>query len=566
MADTTRQRYLQRHQALQSERSSWLAHWRELSEYIMPRRSRFLATDTSRGGKKSHSIINGTATKAARILAAGMQSGITSPARPWFRLTTPDQALAKTYRVRVWLDEVMERMRTAMARSNIYNALHNVYLDLAVTGTSVMLLEPDEEDGMRAYTLPVGSYCLQNSERLAVDTLYREASFTNEQLEARFGLDALSLRVKEALQRGDRDSMVRVLHVIERNRDYEEGRLGHKGKKWRSCWMETDAGEEHRTHLSEAGYDRLPVIATRWDVTGEDVYGSSPGMDALGDVRALQSLEKSAGKAVAKIVDPPMVGPMSLANQHASLLPGHITLVDVVQGGQTFRPAMELNPMSVQVLEAKIREHERRISRDFYADLWLSMLSAEDTARTAREVSERHEEKMLQLGPVLERLQDELLDPVVGETFQILLAAGQLPPPPEELAGAPLRVEYVSIMAQAQRMLGTTAVERLLSVAGNVAAVSPTIVDKVDFDAALDAYADMLGTPAKLLRAQEDVDAMRQQREAQAQAQAAAQQALTVAQGAQTLSKADMGGDSALSRLVGAMGGVAAGSAAPQTQ
>ena len=557
-----RQRYLKRHSALLSERSSWLAHWRDLSEYILPRRSRFLSSERNVGGKKHAAIINGTATRAARVLAAGMMAGITSPARPWFRLTTPDAQLGKSARVREWLDAVEGDMRTALSKSNIYNALHSVYTDLGVFGTTAMLVDEDREDGLRGYTLPVGQYTLANSDRMSVNALYREVTFTTGQLAEKFGLEACSPRVRDLLQRGDVDVPVDCLHVIEPNVQYEEGKLGPRGKRYRSCWMEVQSGT-HEGLLAEGGYEEFPVLAPRWDVTGEDVYGSAPGMDALGDVKALQRLELNAGKAAAKLIDPPMRGPAALANARASILPGDLTLVDVVAGGQKFEPAQDMNPLAVQVLEQKIREHERRINAYFYADLWLMMASSDSPQQTAREVAERHEEKMLQLGPVLERLQDELLDPLIERVFAILLRSHQLPPPPDELAGQPLRVEYVSILAQAQKMLGTSAVERLMSFAGNLSAVKPEVMDKVDADATLDVYADMLGTPSRLLLSPDDVEAKRAARAEAAAQQQAAEQAAQVAQGAKTLSEADMSGDTALTRLLGNLGGGAA-AAAPQ--
>jgi hypothetical protein len=296
------------------------------------------------------------------------------------------------------------------------------------------------------------------------------------------------------------------------------------------------------------------VLAPRWSVTGEDVYGSSPGMDALGDVRALQLLERRKAQAVDKIVNPPMRGPAALQNGRVSLLPGDVTYVDAVQPGQTFAPAYEINTAAVAVLSQAIAEHEARIKTAFYADLWLMLSQGADQTMTAREVAERHEEKMLQLGPVMERLQDELLDPLVDRTFSILLRNGDLPPPPEELEGMELRVEYLSIMAQAQKMLGITGVERLASFVGSLAAVKPEVLDKVDFDQMIDEYGLMVGTPPALVRTDEDVDTIRQARAEEAQAaQASALQAQAI-EGAKTLSQTDTQGDNALTRMLGNLG------------
>lgn len=586
-----RQRYLKRWAALKNERASWMEHWRELAEYVLPRHGRLLqasggtagpGSSSTRGQKRHQSIINGTATWAARVLSSGMMAGITSPARPWFRLTTPDPDLAEYDRVKAWLYEVEQRIRQAFARSNVYNHLHQVYEHLGTFGTAAMYVE-DEPTGdlLRAYTFPPGQYALANSAKLRVDTVYRELSMTVAQMVEQFGLEAVSAQVRADYERGDLERWVGVLHIIEPNREHVPGRLGPEGMAWRSCWLEmgaTDtgvgAGPGYGSYgagygtgerfLRESGYHEFPVMCPRWAVSGEDVYGSSPAMDALGDVRALQQYERRKAMVVDKIVNPPMRAPASLVNNRASILPGDVTYVDALGPNQTFAPAMEIQPAAVQIIEASIREHEARAKTAYYADLWLMLAQGADQAMTAREVAERHEEKMLQLGPVMERLQDELLDPLVDRAFFTLLRNGDLPPPPEELQGMDLRVEYLSIMAQAQKMLGITGVERLASFAGSLAAVKPEVLDKLDFDQTVDEYAQMLGTPPALVRTDDAVAELRGQRQqAMAAQQAQAQLAQTV-QGAQVLSQTDMGGDTALSRMVGNLGApVAPGGGAP---
>lgn len=558
-----RQRYQRRLAALKNERQSYLEHWRDIATYVRPRAARFLNTD-QRGAKKHGSIINGTAGWGVRVLASGMMAGITSPARSWFRLTTPDPDLAEFGAVKEWLHTVEQRIRQAFARSNLYNHLHQTYENLATFGTSATLIEEDSEDILRAYTFPIGQYCLANSARLRVDTCYRELSMTVGQLVERFALERVSHTVQDQHERGEVDAWVEVLHVIEPNVNYVSGRLGPQGMKWRSCWLEAAGPDTEPQFLREGGFEEFPILAPRWGVTGEDIYGWSPAMDALGDVKALQLLERRKAQAADKVVNPPMVGPGSLASQKVSMLPGEVTYLDSVHPGQQLRPAYEVNVAAVQVLSAAIAEHAERIKTDFYADLWLMLAQGGgDAQMTAREVAERHEEKMLQLGPVMERLQDELLDPLVDRTFNILLRNGDLPPPPEELQGSDLRVEYLSIMAQAQKMLGISSVERLASFAGSLAAVRPEVLDKVDFDQLMDEYSNMLGTPPALVRTDEDVETIRAARADQAQAMQASQMQAEAIKGAQTLSQTDMNADSALKRLLGNLG---AGGAAPGAQ
>jgi hypothetical protein len=559
-----RRDYLRRHTSLLSERNSWDSHWTELADYIRPKKGRFQVSDRNQGAKKgAQTIINGTATRALRILSSGMMAGVTSPARPWFRLTMPDPELAEIGPVRMWLHRVEEVVREVLARSNVYNCLHQVYSDMAQFGTTVMMVEEDDDDVIRAYVLPVGQYALGTGASGRVDTLYRHFSMTVGQMVEKFGLEACSPLVREAYGRGTVDQWFEVLHVVEANRGHMPGRMGPEGKRFHSCWMEK-SGSDECGFLRQSGFDEFPAMAPRWEVSAEDVYGTHcPGMEALGDTKALQLLEKRKAKAADKIVDPPMRAPLSMQNARASLLPGDITYHDAPGAHAVFAPAMEIHPSAIGIFGDAIEKHEHRINGAFYADLWL-MMADNSKSVTATEVNERHEEKMLQLGPVMERLQDELLDPLVDRIFGILLRNGLLPEAPEEIQGEELRVEYLSIMAQAQKMLGTAGVERLASFAGNLAAVNPEVLDKVDFDQVMDEYGSMLGVPPDLLRSDEAVAEIREGRAQKQQQMETAQAAMGAAEGAKTLSQADTGGDNALTRIVNSLGGAAGAAAKPQ--
>lgn len=541
-----------RHQGqLETEASSWRAHWLEISSYMSPRTSRFLYTDRNKGVKKNQNVINSSPLMDIRTLKSGMQSGITPQSRPWFRLTTPDPRLAAIKQVRLWLDLVEERIRYAFSKSNFYNSTHTLYGDLATYGTAPMYIEDDADTMIRCYVFPIGQYFLANSRRLEVDTCYRRYSMTVAQLVEQFGLKKCSAGVQDLYEAKNYEAWRDVLHVIEPNRDVKPGRLGYEGMAWKSCWMEIQQEGGTVGFLREGGFHEFPVCAPRWDVAGEDVYGFCPGMDALGDVKALQLYERRSAQAAEKIINPPMVGPMSLMNQRANMMPGDVTYVPENVSGQVFKPAVEVPPTVMQVAAEEKRQLEARISAVFFADLWLAMTQLEKGQLTATEVSERHDEKMVQLGPVTERLGSEFLRPAINRTFSILLRQGRIPPPPRVLQGVDLRVDFLGPLAQAQKALGTGNVEKLMSFVGNLVAVVPQAMDKVNVDAVVDEYADDLAIPAKLLRTDDEVAQIRAHRQQQQEAAQQQQAALNAAKGAQVLSQADMGGDNALTRLVG---------------
>ena len=558
MKETQRSKFVRRWGDIKDERSTYFGHWEELSEYILPRRGRFLASKRNDGSKKNGKIIDSTATMAIRTLSAGMMSGITSPARPWFRLATPDPALMEVSEVKQWLFQTEKRMGEIFSRSNLYNSLQTVYEEMGVFGTAAMLIQEDHEDVIRCYPFTAGEYGLANSDRLNVDTFYREFQLTVAQTVQWFGKENCSDEVNGMHKNGQLDKWVDIIHAIEPNHARDTNKRDSQNMPYRSVYFEKGGREDKL--LSDSGYEEFPVVAPRWHVTGVDIYGRSPAMDVLGDVKALQIEQKRKAQGIDKMINPPMQAPSSLRGQTASVLPGGVTYVDTMQGTQGgFRPTYEVNPRLAE-LQQDIQETQTRIQQGFYSDLFQMLTLSSRRQITAREIDERHEEKLLMLGPVLERLHSELLDPLIDRTFNIMIRNNLVPPAPEELNGVDLKVEYISVMAQAQRAIGTGAIERLAGFVGNLAAAKPDVLDKFDADQSVDEYADMLGVPPKIVVSDDDVSAIRDQR-AQAQQQQmqmeqmqqGADVANTGAQAAKVLSEADTDGNNVLNNILGGL-------------
>lgn len=556
---------------LESERSTFIPAWRDQGDYVLPRRPRFFVSDANKGDRRNQKIIDSTATLAARTLRSGMMSGVTSPARPWFRLTTPDPKLAELGSVKEWLHTVSQRMTTAFLRSNLYNCLPIIYGDLGVFGTACLFIEEDSDDVIRAYPFPIGSFMIANNDKLKVDVFVREFRMTVRQLIARFGnKDAngnadwsnFSTHVRNAWEKNQRETWVDVIHIIMPNEDYDPDILESKHKKYISCYYEKGSQSSGQmatasddVFLSEKGYDYFPVLAPRWEVTGEDVYGTDcPGSTAIGDIKALQTMHKRKAQAVEKMVNPPMIAPLALKSQKASIIPGDITYEDTRDGQKGFRPAHEVN-FRINELVMDIQEHQQRIKRAFFEDLFLMLASSDRRDITAREIDERHEEKLLALGPVLEQLNQDLLDPLIDICFQIMFNQGLIPPPPEELQGVNLKVEYISVMAQAQKLVGISGIERFAGFMGQMAQFKPEVLDKLNADQAADVYGDMTSVPPSIIYSDEEVAAMRAQRAKAQQAQAQAEQIQAGAAAAKNLSQADMESDNALTRILQGAGG-----------
>jgi hypothetical protein len=539
--------------ALKTERATWIPIWKEIADHISPGSGVFSDERPNRGKRGDERIIDGEPERALRVLAAGMQSGLTSPSRPWFRLEVPDSGLSEYPPVKFWLAEVQRRMETVFARSNTYNALHMLYGEVGAFGTGAMMVLPDYRDVIRCRTFSAGEYLLALGPDLRTEVFVREGWMTAAQMVAEFGMDAVSDSVRAAFLNGSTEAWFRILHVIEPNDERIEGLPGPRGMRYRSVHFE-EAATEGR-FLRASGFEELPVMAPRWEVRPNCVYGRGPGWTALGDSKMLQKLQEDSLMALAKVVDPPLRVPWNFRRDGVNILPGGITFVDGSER-EAVTPLYQISP-DLQAVEYKIRSVKDSIGRTFFNDLFLMLTSMDQAGRrdmTAREVVERHEEKLVMLGPVLERLEGELLDPLIDRTFSIMLRSGLVPPPPEELAGMDLQVEYVSMLAQAQRMVAVTGIEQLVAFTGSLAAVNPAAVDKIDWDQTIDEYAAALGTPPGMVVSDDEVAEIREARARKEQAAQAAQMAAQAAQGAKVLSEADTGGNNALSMLMGSLG------------
>lgn len=535
-----RDQLLSRWGALKSERATWWAHWQELTTYILPRNGRYFEQDRNKGQRRHNQIYDSTGTRALRTLGAGMMAGATSPARPWFRLGTNDPDLNQYEPVKIWLADVTQRMQLVFQKSNTYRSLHGMYEELGTFGTAGSIILPDFKTGIHHYPLTMGEYAISQDYRGRVNTLYREFQKTVSEIVREFGYNNCSLTVKNLYDRGSLDTWITIIHAIEprddRNRNF--AMKDDKNMAYGSYYFEQ--GADDNKLLRESGFKSFPAVVPRWGLSGGDIYGNSPGMEALGDIKQLQHEQLRKAQGIDYQTKPPLQVPAHLKNRDVDSLPGGVTFVEGQSQG--IKTAFEVN-LNLQHLLMDIQDVRQRINGSFYADLFLMLANATDTRMTATEVAERHEEKLLMLGPVLERLHNELLDPLIDITFDRMLEANLIPPAPEELQGKDLNVEFVSMLAQAQRAIGTNSIDRYVNNMGMVAQMKPEVLDKFDSDRWADQYADMLGIDPNLIVGDESVAQLRQARaQAQAQqAQAAAQQQQAAT--AKTLSQAQTGPD-----------------------
>jgi hypothetical protein len=552
MATNARQEYEKKLTALKAERLHWEGDWKVIQENFTPFRGRFFMSETNRSQKsRINSQINNRGIMAVRTLRSGLMAGITSPARPWFRLSTSDPDLMKSRAVKEHLEIVEKLMRDIFSQSNLYQVLPIIYGELGTFGTATMIAMPNFNDVVRFFPVTVGQYSLATNEEQTVDTMYREFRLTAKQAVERFQ-GRVSQTIKNAYQSGNYTTMFDFCHAIEPNPTAKAKPLQGQDRAYRSVYFERGASANAFSETSrESGFDSFNVMAPRWETTGEDVYGYGCGYFALGDNKQLQIQEKRKGQAIDKMVTPPLKAPGTMKNNPIVGIPGGVTYYDSANGQDGISPLYEVRP-AIQELGLDMQRVEERISRAFYEDLFLMLAQSDRRQITAREIDERVEEKLLMLGPAMESMHNELLNPLIAQTYALMVKADILPEPPEEISGKALKVEYISTMAQAQKMVGIGGIERFIGFVGNVSQFFPEARYKVDAINAVDTVGDMLGIPQKIMRPDEDVDDIINGEKQAAQAQQAIQTGMAGAQAAEMLSNAQTSRGNLLETLTGA--------------
>lgn len=550
--------YKHRLKWLEDDAYTWLSHARDIKEYALPNHGRLLSGDETPndGSKKYGSIYNGNACVAHRVLCAGIHNHLTSPILPWFLLTLDQKELLELEGVRAWLQDCTHIQALAMAESNFYGAAFTCFEELSGFGTASLLIERPHGPRLRYRPLTFGEYYIALDEHGEPDTLYRRIHMTVYELVRKFGKSVCSLTVQNYLKTNKIDERVKVIHVIQPRDAKELDRPGPKGMPWESVYFEESETDKL---LSESGYRTKPFAAPRWRVNSCDTYGTSPIMECLGDIKELQYLEKMSNQGLALQVQPPMNLPYAMKRQGgASLQPAGTNYYDGINP-DSVRPTLQVQ-FDIRTVQEKINIVEERIRRSLFNDLFLQ-ITERDERMTATEVRARQLERMTVLGPVIQQIMGSFLTPVIERTFYILNDMNRFPPPPESIQGLKFSIEYTGLLAQAQKVTQTASIENLLyfiaqMTQAQAAGGSVELLDKLDFDQAVDEVSESIGVPARIIRTDDDVADIRavraQQQRAQMMQQLATETAEPLARAAKAASETSVtqGKDSVLNMLM----------------
>lgn len=482
----TKKYFNSRRNELETAFNAVKSDWQELAEYFLPRSVRFLVRNVNKPPARNKKIKDSTPLLALRNFSSGMMSGATNPATNWFRVKVHNYKQSESYEIKTWCNAVENLFRDIFNSSNLYRVLPAVYKQIGVFGISVIAMNSDESSVLNCMLLPVGSYRIAKNFKGEVDTICRVFMETAKNLYDRFGAENVSSDVISAISAGRYEEMFEVVHFVEPNKDFLPLSPWAKDKAFVSVYYEASSKEEK--FLSKSGFDKFPYAVFESEVNGEDVYPTEcPGVNALPDVKQLMSMVIDEGKALKKMISPTYKGPAGLKNK--KMLDAPAAFIEEDENGRGLSPVYEVNPRVLEV-ENIIEKLKDSIKEIFYNDLFSMILNTAERSRTATEVNELKEEKMVLLSPLLQQIHSGL-NRVIDWVFQESVSLDILPEPPAEIMGENMEIEFVSTLAQAQKAVKISAMERFTTFTVNLAQnLDASLKNKLNANKIIDDYAD----------------------------------------------------------------------------
>lgn len=530
---------------LRVNRYSFWTHWRELADYFLPRRYKWIVTPNqmARGSPLNQHILDSTGVICARNLASGLVSGKSSPTRPWFKLRVGTVDSTTTSPTSLWLAECERILYLIFSESNFYNSIAQFYFDLVIFGTAVILIYEDFDNVINCINPCAGEYYIDIDGKYRPTIFYREFTLTVSAIVDEFGYDNCSQSVRSLYDDPGGANLTReliVAHSIEPNDDGRAAEFGFSDRfKFRELYWEwggsaSPQGSNYQPQgfLRRKGYYSMPNIACRWDLVSNDPYGRSPGMDALPDQKQCQLETRRKAQAIDKMVNPPLVADVQLKNQPASLLPGGMTFVQgFTTSGKPGIASVYDTKFPVQEITEDLNEVKQRLTKIFFNDVLFTASQFETRSNvTQLEWNMRKSESMIALGPALDRIDYEGLSNVIDRVFDIASRSGILPPAPQEIQGQMININYVSMLKQAQDASAASGIESLLKIGGELEGIKPGSMMNIDVDYALDKYSSLQNNDPKMMRSPAELAKLRADEQQQ-------QQAMQQAQMAEQLSK-----------------------------
>jgi hypothetical protein len=502
---------------LMEKRSTWESHWQEIADLMLPRKAE-ITKERSRGDKRSTQIFDATAIHSLELLAASLHGMLTSSANRWFSLRFKEAALNENDEAREWLEDSIDKMYLGFARSNFQQEIFENYHDLIAFGTSCLMVEEDEEDIIRFSARHIKEIYVEENKKGLIDNVYRKFKLTADQAMQKFGAENLSKEVNTTHKTNPYDE-VEICHVVRPRFNYDSSKKDKKNMKFQSVYFEH--GTDHI--ISIGGFNENPYVVSRYLKSSTEIYGRSPAMSALSDCKVLNKMVEHGLKAAAKMIDPPLLVPDDSMLAPVRMTPGSLNYYR--SGSRDRIEPLNIGQNTASTLNAENQRREA-IAKMFHVD---QLQVQSNRTMTATEVLQRNEEKMRILGPVMGRIQSELLEPMINRVFLIMLRNRLFAEAPAILANQEIDIEYVSPMAIAQKGQELQNVMRGLELFGSLAQSMP-VMDYIDENGLVKQLIQTLGLPARMIKSDKQVEAIRMERQEAQQMQMQMQQQMAESQ------------------------------------
>ena len=497
---------LSRLKALKEHRRNWDDHWQEIADYEYPQRADF-TVNRAPGERRMTRVYDTTAIQAAELLASGFHGMLTNPATNWASLLMADPELNKDEDVKKWLREVRDIMFEEIndPQAGFSTSLHEVYMDYGTFCTAVLFVTDRKgRDGIQFNSRSLTECYIAENASGEVDTLYRVWKWTVRQLLDVWPSEDFSDKVQKLIEKGKLDEYITILHVIEPRTERDISKKDVTNLPFASTYFELD----NKHVIQNTGYHEKPFMAPRFaKSTSGEVYGRGPGVTVLPDVKMLNAMMKTTLKAAQKKVDP-------VLNVEDDSVIG---ILKAVPAGINYyrRGSNPPAPMDtrgdIRLGEEMMQSVRARIREAFFVD---QLQLQQGPQMTATEVMQRTEEKLRLMGPVLGRLQTELLGPMIDRIFGILYRQGKFPDVPAALqSNQKIKIEYESPISRAQKQLEATGILRTFDIMNVLIQADPSVMDNFDGDKAFKHIGvDLFGVDPALYRDKRDVQSLRDQR------------------------------------------------------
>jgi len=514
---------------LKGERGTWESHWQEVTDFIHPRMNT-VTSDKSPGTKRTFQVLDNIGIHCNELLAGALQGLLTNPDGQWFELTTGSLEMDQKDSVRTWIQKTVRAMHNVLNNSNFQTEVHELYMDLCSIGTGNMLVEEDEEFVVRFSTKFIRGYYLAENSRGIVDQTYREWKWNAAQIVEEFGLENVGEKVQKMYEEGKEDRIY-VIHAV-----YPETLVDSEAKS-KMPFISQYILPEYKHEIGEPErFRQLPYLTPRWSKASGEVYGRSPGMRALPEVKVLNKMNETMLKGAQKVVDPPIQLPDDGFVMPIATIPGGI---NYYRSGSTDRIEPVFNDTRIDFGYQAMQDRRQRVKDAFYVDQL--KLQMDQKYMTATEVLQRTEESMRLLGPLLGRMQSEFLRPLIERVYAIMLDRGQIDPAPAELQGRALDVRYSSLIAKSQRVAETNNIIKAFQTVAPFIQMDPSVADNFQGDNAVRVIAANLGLPQEMIRNVKERDKIRAARakaqEEALKAQKEVQESENMKNGAEALEK-----------------------------